>query len=141
MLAQIDCRSRKGLAKVMAMFVWVWNETRMPLLFCVLFWERLKEKSVTHIHAAFVKQILCVLIIDKQIVLLHAANRKEGDGGERPITGEEEAWPKACAIWRRRWPGPGSQPSLGKCFSPEAVTVLSWWIPTTSSEALGFLLP
>ena len=60
------------------------------------------------------KQILCVLIIDKQFVLLHAANRKEGDGGERPITGEEEALPKAVPSGEGVWPGPGSQPCLGK---------------------------
>lgn len=42
-----------------------------------------------------------MLIIDKLYVLLHAANRKEGDGGGRPTTGEEEALPKANAICRR----------------------------------------
>lgn len=88
------------------------------------------------------KQILCVLIIDKQIVLLHAANRKEGDGGERPITGEEEALPKACAIWRRSVARAWEPALSGKMFlsggshSPQLVDTF-----TTSSEALGFLLP
>lgn len=42
-----------------------------------------------------------MLIIDKLYVPLHAANRKEGDGGGRPTTGEEGALPKANAICKR----------------------------------------
>lgn len=57
------------------------------------------------------------------------------------ITGEEEALPKACAIWRREWPGLGASlvwenVSLRRQSQSSAV-----WILTTSSEALGFLLP
>ena len=72
----------------------------MPLLF-LCFFGKGQRKSATYIHAASVKQILCMLIIDKLYVPLHAANRKEGDGGERPTTGEEETLPKANAIWHR----------------------------------------
>ena len=72
----------------------------MPLVFLCSFGIG-QRKLATHIYAASVKQILCVLIIDKLYVLLHAAKRKEGDGGGRPTTGEEEALPKANAICRR----------------------------------------
>lgn len=60
-----------------------------------------QRKSATYIHAASVKQILCMLIIDKMYMPPHAANRQEGDGGGRPTTGEEETLPKANAIWCR----------------------------------------
>lgn len=87
------------------------------------------------------KQILCVLITDKQFVLLHAANRKEGDGGERPTTGAEEALPKPCAIWRRSVARAWEPALSGKTFlsggshGPQPVDTF-----TTSFEALGFLL-
>lgn len=47
------------------------------------------------------KQILCVLIIDKRYVPLHITSRKEGDGAGRPTAAEEEALSKAHAIWSR----------------------------------------
>ena len=73
-------------------------------------------------------------------VLLHAANRKEGDGGGRPTTGEEEALPKANAIWRRGVAGGWESAFVwadvsGGSFSPQLVNTFS-----SSSETLSVLL-
>lgn len=72
-------------------------------------------------------------------MLLHAANRKEGDGGEGPTTGEEEAQSQ-CHLEKGRGQGLGASlvwenVSLRSSHGPQLVDTF-----TASSEALGFLL-
>lgn len=88
----------------------------MPLLSLCSFGKG-QRKSATHIHAASVKRILCVLIIDKLYVLLPVANRKRGDGGGRPQLERKkpccpELMPSAEGVWLEA----GSQRLSGQMF-------------------------
>lgn len=110
----------------------------MPLLSLCSFGKG-QRKSATHIHAASVKRILCVLIIDKLYVLLPAANRKRGDGGGRPQLERKkpccpELMPSAEGVWLEA----GSQRLSGQMFlsqgshGPQLVNTLA-----TSPEVLA----
>lgn len=68
--------------------------------FSVFFWKGLEEMSYMHLCEAYFQD----------------ANRKDRHGGGRPITREEETWPKANAIWRKGVAKAGSQPLSGQMF-------------------------
>lgn len=109
----------------------------MPLVFLCSFGKG-QRKSATHIHAASVKQIMCVLIIDTQDVLLCAANRKEGDGVGGPQLERKKRCPKLMPSAETVWPRAGSQPLSGQMFllqgshGPQLVNTLA-----TSPEVLA----
>lgn len=110
---------------------------KMPLVFLCSFGKG-QRKSATHIHAASVKQILCVLIIDTRYVLLRAAKRKEGDGVGGPQLERKKLCPKLMPSAERVWPRAGSQPLSGQMFllqgshGPQLVNTLA-----TSPEVLA----
>lgn len=105
------------------------RNSKMPFVFLCSFGKG-QRKSATHIHAASVKQILCVLIIDTLYVLLRAANRKEGDGVGGPQLERKKLCPKLMPSAEREYGhGLGASRCLGRCFSSRVATVLSWRTP------------
>lgn len=106
-MGQGDGRIRVGL-----------NKTKMLLLFLYSF-EKDWRKS------ASVKQVLCVLIIDKCTCcsMLPTGRKEMGVGG--PQLERKRPCPKQMPSGEGVWLGAGSQPLSGQMFL-EAVSVLSW---------------